>query len=61
MKATAENRKMNKERIKPFDNKVWCDMTFDNNELADKFVKSLNLAGISCKKNRNKVTISYID
>lgn len=61
MKATAENRKMNKERIKPFDNKVWCDMTFDNNELADKFVKSLNLAGISCKKNGNKVTISYID
>ena len=36
-------------------------MTFDDNELADKFVKSLNLAGISCKKNGNKVTISYID
>lgn len=61
MKATAENRKMNKERIKPFDNKVWCDMTFDDNELADKFVKSLNLAGISCKKNGSIVTISYID
>ena len=54
MKETAENRKMNKERIKQFNNKVWCDMTFDNNELADKFVKSLNLAGISCKKMGTK-------
>lgn len=61
MKTTAGNRKMNKERIKPFNHKVWCDMTFDNNELADKFVKSLNLVGVSCKKNKNKVTISYID
>lgn len=61
MKATARNRKMNKEHVKPFNNKVWCDMTFDNNELADKFVKSLNLVGVSCKKNKNKVTISYID
>lgn len=52
---------MNKEHVKPFNNKVWCDMTFDNNELADKFVKSLNLAGVSCKKDENKVTISYID
>lgn len=61
MKATAVNRKMNKECVKPFNNKIWCDMTFDNNELADKFVKALNSAGVSCTKNGNKVTISYID
>ena len=61
MEGTTENRKMNKERVKPFNNKVWCDMTFDNDDLANKFVESLNLAGISCKKNENKVTISYID
>lgn len=34
--------------------KVWCDMTFDNDDLANKFVESLNSAGVSCKKNGNK-------
>ena len=45
----------------PFDKKIWCDMTFDNDDLANKFVESLNSAGVSCKKNGNKVSISYID
>ena len=27
---------------RPFDKKVWCDMTFDDDDLADKFVKALN-------------------
>lgn len=45
----------------PFNNKVWCDMTFDDDGLANKFVKALKLAGVSCTKNENKVTISYID
>lgn len=44
-----------------FDKKVWCDITFNNDDLADKFVESLNSASVSCKKNRNKVSISYID
>ena len=46
---------------KPFNHKVWCDMTFDNDDLANKFVEELNSAGVSCKKNGNKVSISYID
>lgn len=45
----------------PFDKKVWCDMMFDNDDLADKFVKELKLASVSCKKNGNKVSISYVD
>lgn len=48
-------------KTRPFDKKVWCDMTFDNDDLADKFVKALNSAGVSCTKNGNKVSISYID
>ena len=43
---------------KPFNHKVWCDMTFDNDDLANKFVEELNSAGVSCKKNGNKVSIS---
>ena len=61
MKGTTGNRKMNKERVKPFNHKVWCDMTFDNDDLANKFVESLNLAGIPCKKDENRIIISYID
>lgn len=34
----------------PFDKKVWCDMTFDNDDLANKFVEALNSAGVSCTK-----------
>ena len=41
-----------------FDKKVWCDMKFDDDDLADKFVKALNSAGVLCKKNGNKVSIS---
>ena len=46
---------------KPFNHKVWCDMTFDNDDLANKFVEELNSAGVSCKKNGNEVSISCID
>lgn len=45
----------------PFDKKVWCNMTFDNDDLTNKFVESLNSVGVPCKKNGNKVSISYID
>ena len=37
------------------------EITFHNNDLADRFALSLNLSGISCVKNGNKVTVSYID
>lgn len=36
-------------------------MTFDNDDLANKFVESLNSAGVSCTKNGNKdAKIPYI-
>ena len=35
-------------------------IVFQNNDLADKFALSLNLSGISCVKDENKVTVSYI-
>ena len=45
----------------PFDKKVWCNMTLDNDDLANKSVESLNSADVQCKKNGSKVSISYID
>lgn len=36
-------------------------MTFDNDDLANKFAESLKSEGVSCKKDGNKVSISYID
>ena len=35
----------------PFDKKVWCDMTFDDDDLADKFVKALNSVCKSINKH----------
>ena len=37
------------------------EIIFDGNDLADKFALSLNLSGIPCVNNGNKVTIYYID
>ena len=34
------------------------EIIFDSNDLADKFALSLNMSGISCTKDENKVTIS---
>ena len=41
--------------------KHWHLERQDNDDLANKFVESLNSAGVSCKKNGNKVSISYIN
>ena len=37
------------------------EIMFDGDDLADKFALSLNISGIPCVSNGNKVTISYID
>ena len=37
------------------------EIVFQNNDLAGKFALSLIPFGISCTKNENKVTISYIN
>ena len=34
---------------------------FHNNDLAYKFALSLNLSGIPCVKDKNKVTVTYIN
>lgn len=36
------------------------EIIFDSNDLADKFALSLNMSGISCTKDENKVILSYI-
>lgn len=37
------------------------EIMFDGDDLADKFALSLNLSGIPCVKDGNKVTISCIN
>ena len=32
-------------------------LVFQNNDLADKFALSLNMSGISCTRDENKVTV----
>ena len=61
MKTIIENGKVNYEIQSCFIGECGIGIVFHNSDLADKFALSLNLSGISCVKNGNKVTISYID
>ena len=61
MKAIIKNGVANKDIQSCFLSEFGVEITFHNNDLADKFALSLNLSGVSCKKNGNKVSISYID
>ena len=61
MKAIIKNGVANKDIQSCLISECGVEITFHNNDLADKFALSLNLSGIPCVNNRNKITISYID
>ena len=61
MKAIITNGMANKDIIDCLITEHGVEIIFDSNDLADKFALSLNLSGIPCVNNGNKVTISYID
>ena len=60
MKAIIKNGIANKDIQSCFLSEFGVEITFHNNDLADKFALSLNMSGISCTKDKNKVTLSYI-
>ena len=61
MKKIIENGKVNSGIQNCFISKYGVEIVFHNNGLADKFALALNSFGISCAKNENKVTVSYIN
>ena len=58
MKAIIENGAENKDIQNCFVTEHGVEIIFNSNDLADKFALSLNMSGISCTKDENKVTIS---
>ena len=60
MKAIIENGMANKDIQNCFVTEFGVEIIFDSNDLADKYALSLNLSGIPCVKDGNKVTVSYI-
>ena len=61
MKKIIENGKVNNGIQSCSISECGVEITFHNNDLVDKFALSLNLSGIPCIRDGNKVTISYID
>ena len=61
MKAIITNGMANKDIIDCLITEFGVEIMFDGDDLADKFALSLNLSGITCIRDGNKVTISYID
>ena len=60
MKAIIENGAANKDIQNCFVSENGVEIIFDSNDLADKFALSLNMSGISCTRDENKVILSYI-
>ena len=58
MKAIIENGAANKDIQNCFITEHGVEIIFDSNDLADKFALSLNMSGISCTKDENKVIVS---
>ena len=58
MKTIIENGAANKDIQNCFITEFGVEIIFDSNDLADKFALSLNMQGISCTRDENKVTIS---
>ena len=61
MKAIITNGMANKDIIDCLITEHGVEIIFDSNDLADKFALSLNMSGISCINDENKVTVSYIN
>lgn len=61
MKKIIENGKMNSGIQNCSISQYGIEIVFHNNDLADKFALSLIPFGISCTKNENRITISYIN
>lgn len=61
MKAIIENGAANKDIQNCFITEFGVEIMFDSDDLADKYALSLNLSGIPCVKDGNKVTVSYIN
>ena len=59
MKSIITNGMANKDIIDCLITEFGVEIIFDGDDLADKFALSLNLSGISCIRDGNKVTISY--
>ena len=57
MKAIIKNGVANKDIQSCFISEFGTEITFHNNDLADKFVQSLDLSGIEYVKDQNKVII----
>lgn len=61
MEAIINNGVVNKDIQSCFVSECGVEITFHNNDLADKFALSLNASSIPYVKNGNKITISYIN
>ena len=61
MEKIIENGKANSEIQSCLITGVGIEITFHNNDLADKFIKSLNTPSVSCVRGANKVLVYYID
>lgn len=61
MKTIIKNGVANKDIQSCSISECGVEITFHNNDLADKFALSLNLSSIQCVKDGNKVTVSYIN
>lgn len=59
MKAIIKNGIANKDIQSCFLSEFGVEITFHNNDLADKFALSLNLSGIPCVKDRNLIFIIH--
>lgn len=57
MKAIITNGNANKDIIDCVITESGVEIMFDGDDLADRFALSLNLSGISCVRDGNKVTI----
>lgn len=60
MKAIITNGKANNDIQSCLITDCGVELTFHNNDLADRFALSLNLSGISCVKDKNKITITQL-
>lgn len=60
MKIIIENGKVNGEIQSCSISEDGIEIIFHNNDLADKFAKSLNIPCVSYVKNANKVLVYYI-